>query len=60
MDYYKEALKEHKDLRGKLEVKSKIKVDSKDKLSTAYTPGVAAPCLEIKNDKDENKSIWGI
>ncbi len=59
MDYYKQALKEHKDLKGKLEVKSKIKVDSKDKLSTAYTPGVAAPCLEIKNNKNEVYTYTG-
>lgn len=42
MDYRKEALKKHKQLRGKIEVELKDKLDSQDKLSTYYTPGVAA------------------
>ena len=44
----------HYELRGKLEVTSRAAVDTKDALSLAYTPGVAAPCLEIQ--KDVNKS----
>lgn len=59
MDYYKEALKQHQDLKGKLNVVSKVKVDNKDALSTAYTPGVAAPCLEIKDNKDEVYNYTG-
>lgn len=54
MDYAKESLKMHYDLRGKLEVKSRAAVNSKEALSLAYTPGVAEPCLEIQ--KDVNKS----
>ena len=54
MDYAKESLKMHYELRGKLEVTSRAAVDTKDALSLAYTPGVAAPCLEIQ--KDVNKS----
>ena len=54
MDYAKESLKMHYDLKGKIEVTSRAKVDSKDALSLAYTPGVAQPCLEIQ--KDVNKS----
>ena len=54
MDYAKESLKMHYELRGKLEVTSRLLVDTKDALSLAYTPGVAAPCLEIQ--KDVNKS----
>lgn len=50
MDYSKEALRLHKEWRGKFEVVSKVKLDNKDILSIAYTPGVAAPCLEIKED----------
>jgi malate dehydrogenase (oxaloacetate-decarboxylating) len=42
MDYGKEALRKHKQLRGKISVQLKDKLDSKDKLSTYYTPGVAA------------------
>ena len=54
MDYAKESLKIHYELKGKIEVVSRAKVDSKDALSLAYTPGVAQPCLEIQ--KDINKS----
>ncbi len=55
MDYAKESLKMHYDLKGKIEVVSRAKVDSSEALSLAYTPGVAAPCLEIQ--KDVNKSF---
>lgn len=50
MDYAKESLKLHQELKGKLEVVSRIKVDSKEALSLAYTPGVAQSCLEIQKD----------
>jgi malate dehydrogenase (oxaloacetate-decarboxylating) len=45
-----DALKMHKDNRGKLEVISKVPVNSKEELSLAYTPGVAEPCKEIHQD----------
>ncbi len=54
MDYAAESLKMHYALKGKLEVTPRARVDSKDALSLAYTPGVAQPCLEIQ--KDINKS----
>ena len=54
MDYAKESLKLHEQLKGKIEVISKVPVATKDDLSLAYTPGVAQPCLEIQ--KDINKS----
>ena len=54
MDYRKESLKLHEQWKGKVEVVARAKVDSKDALSLAYTPGVAQPCLEIQ--KDYNKS----
>ena len=50
MDYYKEALRLHEEHQGKIEVKSKVAVETRDDLSTAYTPGVAQPCLEIRDD----------
>lgn len=53
MDYAKAALEMHKEYRGKLEVTSKIALKTKDDLSTAYTPGVAEPCLKIKENKKE-------
>lgn len=52
MDYAKAALEMHKEHRGKIEVISKIPLKTKEDLSTAYTPGVAAPCLEIKEQKE--------
>jgi malate dehydrogenase (oxaloacetate-decarboxylating) len=45
------ALELHYNLKGKLSVQSKIKINSKEELSLAYTPGVAEPCLEISKDK---------
>ena len=54
MDYAKESLKLHYELKGKLEIKPRAEVNTKDALSLAYTPGVAEPCLEIQ--KDVNKS----
>lgn len=52
MDYMKESLNKHYEWKGKLEVSSRVKVDSKDALSLAYTPGVAAPCLAIKDNPE--------
>lgn len=51
MDYQKESLKKHYEWAGKLEVTSRVKVGDKEALSLAYTPGVAAPCLAIKEDE---------
>lgn len=50
MDYMKESLKKHYEWKGKLEVSPRVKTDSREALSLAYTPGVAAPCLEIAKD----------
>lgn len=56
MDYYKQALKVHEEMKGKLAVVSKLPLKNKDDLSVAYTPGVAAPCMEIsKNASDVYK-----
>ncbi len=51
-DYSKKALKLHKKYRGKIAIASKIKVDSTDMLATVYSPGVAAPCLEIHKNPE--------
>ena len=55
MDYAKESLRLHGEWKGKIKVVSKVKVENKEDLSLAYTPGVAQPCLEIQ--KDVNKSF---
>src|SRR3989344_6062065 len=52
-DYNKLALEMHEKLKGKLEINSKIKIKSKEDLSTAYTPGVAEPCREIYKNKED-------
>ncbi|HIY77484.1 MAG TPA: NADP-dependent malic enzyme [Candidatus Borkfalkia excrementavium] len=49
-DVYGRSLALHEDLRGKLEVRSRIEVKDRQALSLAYTPGVAAPCKEIAKD----------
>lgn len=46
-DIKERALQLHKDLMGKIEVISKVEVDSMEALSLAYTPGVAEPCKVI-------------
>ncbi|CEP82572.1 malic enzyme-like NAD(P)-binding protein [Paraclostridium sordellii] len=50
-NYAELALKVHEENKGKISVCSKVKVEDKDDLSIAYTPGVAAPCVEISKDK---------
>lgn len=50
---YEESLKFHEEIRGKIEVVSRVKVETSLDLSLAYTPGVAQPCLEIEKDPDK-------
>ena len=50
MDIKSQSLKKHYDWKGKIEVKSAVSVKTSEDLSLAYTPGVAQPCLEIKDD----------
>ena len=57
MDYAKESLKLHYELKGKLEITPRAKVDSKEALSLAYTPGVAEPCLVIKKDVEKSYEL---
>ena len=54
MDYGKEAIRMHEEFHGKIEVCSKVPLKTREDLSTAYTPGVASPCMEIH--KDEKKA----
>ncbi|MBR0384528.1 MAG: NADP-dependent malic enzyme [Eubacteriaceae bacterium] len=53
MDYNKASLDMHEKHRGKIEVISKVDVKTRDDLSTAYTPGVAEPCLAIARNNEE-------
>ena len=53
MDFNKEALKMHEENKGKIAIKSKIELKTKDDLSTAYTPGVAEPCRRIHQNPED-------
>ena len=55
MNIREESLKLHYEWNGKIEVNSRVPMDTMEDLSLAYTPGVAEPCLEI--NKDYNKSF---
>ncbi len=57
MDIKKLALEKHYDWKGKIEVVSRTKVESSEDLSTAYTPGVAEPCLVIKDDINKSYEL---
>jgi malate dehydrogenase (oxaloacetate-decarboxylating) len=46
------SLKMHEEKSGKIEVVSKVRVETRDDLSTAYTPGVAEPCRKIHENKE--------
>ena len=52
MDYQKEALRKHREWAGKIEIKTRAPLDTAEALALAYTPGVAAPCLEIEKNPD--------
>jgi malate dehydrogenase (oxaloacetate-decarboxylating) len=53
MDFNELALKLHEENRGKISVISKVKVENRDDLSTAYTPGVAEPCRKIHANEND-------
>lgn len=52
MDVYEKSRIMHEEFKGKIEVVSKVKIENKEDLSLAYTPGVAQSCLEIKKEKE--------
>ncbi|KXU51670.1 MAG: malic enzyme-like NAD(P)-binding protein [Longibaculum muris] len=58
-DIYQDALKLHAEAKGKLEVQLKVPLNESHDLSLAYTPGVAQPCREIAQNKDNvYKYTW--
>ncbi len=59
MDYMKQSLLLHAQWKGKLETIPKMQVNDRDALSLAYTPGVAAPCLEIQKDPTKSYELTG-
>ena len=52
MDYEQRALQWHEEKRGKIAIVSKVPLENRDDLSTAYTPGVAEPCRKIQENID--------
>lgn len=52
MDYFKESLILHKNLKGKIRITPKLDVRTTEELALVYSPGVAAPCLEIAKDPE--------
>lgn len=57
MNYNKESLRLHRENKGKIEIKSKVPLGSKDDLSLAYTPGVGAVCEAIATDPSESWNL---
>ncbi|MBS4842657.1 MULTISPECIES: NADP-dependent malic enzyme [Clostridium] len=52
MNYFEESLKLHEKNIGKIQVISKVHVETRDDLSLAYTPGVAEPCKKIYENEE--------
>jgi malate dehydrogenase (oxaloacetate-decarboxylating) len=50
---YEQALKFHESHQGKIEIRSKVRVKTKEDMSLAYTPGVAEPCLRIQKNRED-------
>jgi len=59
MNYAEESLKKHYEWKGKLETVPKMKIENRDDLSLAYTPGVAQACLEIQKDPEKSYLLTG-
>ena len=57
MDIRQESLKKHYEWNGKIEVVSRVPINTSEDLSLAYTPGVAEPCLEINKDYEKSFSL---
>ncbi|MCR4632677.1 MAG: NAD-dependent malic enzyme [Erysipelotrichaceae bacterium] len=57
MDVMEKSLQKHKEWKGKIEVVSRVPVDTKEALTMAYTPGVAQACLEIEKDVDQSYEL---
>ena len=58
VDYAQKALEMHREWKGKIRVTTPCVLGNKEDLSVAYTPGVAAPCLEIQKDVDKSCLLY--
>lgn len=59
MNYAEESLKKHRQWKGKVSYQSKAPLNNKDDLAVAYTPGVAAPSLEIARNPEAVNELTG-
>ena len=57
MDYAKESLRLHGEWKGKIEVITTVPAETEQDLALCYTPGVAAPCLEIQKDVEKSYEL---
>ena len=57
MNYAEESLKKHYEWKGKIEVVCRVPIRDREDLSLAYTPGVAAPCLEIQKNPEQSFAL---
>ena len=59
MDVKEKALLAHEQWKGKLDIRTKCPITNAEELSIAYTPGVAEPCLKIRDDVDLSYTYTG-
>ncbi len=57
MDYGKLSLKKHEEWNGKIATVSRVPLETREDLALAYTPGVAAPCLAIKENPERSFTL---
>ena len=57
MNVREQSLKKHEEWKGKIEIVPRVEVDTREKLSLAYTPGVAEPCLAIQADPEKSFTL---
>lgn len=53
MDIYEKSLEQHEKWKGKIEISSRVPLESIEDISIAYTPGVAEPCVEISKNPEK-------
>ncbi|MBR5537292.1 MAG: NAD-dependent malic enzyme [Clostridia bacterium] len=59
MNVKEKALLAHEQWKGKLDIRTKCPITNAEELSIAYTPGVAEPCLKIRDDVDLSYTYTG-
>ena len=57
MNVNEKSLQKHYEWNGKIEIVTRCPINTKEDLSLAYTPGVAAPCLEIKENPEKSYEL---